>query len=230
MTEVASGVQASASKLVIISKRFCFKYLASAARRSQIWLPHCLLPCFSLIFASLRWSCFLAAAPVPCPRAVWNTGPAFTLLLCFSWINIAEIAFLRERKNKQTNKKTFSFMVQWEHISSILLWQKIQTNVCISFCLVLKIFRFYSYSLSVKLSQGLVSLKISCRNRKPMWLKCNCFKNKTLSQHIKSWLICRNWFVFEGSTWTHPRLVTRCPDLQEDALGEPLEMAFGEGH
>lgn len=140
MTEVASGVQASASKLVIISNWFCFKYLASAARQSQIWLPHCLLPCFSLIFASLGWSCCLTAAPVPCPRAVWNTGPAFTLLLCFFWINITEIAFLRERK------KTFSFMVQWEHISSILLTltKKIQTNVCISFCLVLKILRFYT--------------------------------------------------------------------------------------
>lgn len=28
--------------------------------------------------------------------------------------------------------------------------------------------------------------------------------------------------------WTHPSHVLRCSDLQEDMLGEPLEMAFGE--
>lgn len=190
LTEVASGVQASASKLVIISKRFCFKYLASAARRSQIWLPHCLLPCFSLIFASLGWSCCLTAAPVPCPRAVWSTGPAFTLLLCFSWINITEIAFLRERKKK----KTFSFMVQWEHISSILLWQKIQTNVCISFCLVLKILQFYTvYQLNWA--------KGSCLLKSAVEIGSQCDWNATVSKnktkHFPN-ILNPDWFVEIG--------------------------------
>lgn len=146
MTEVASGVQASASKLVIISKRFCFKYLASAARRSQIWLPHCLLRCFSLIFASLGWSCCLTAAPVPCPRAVWSTGPAFTLLLCFSWINITEIAFLRDREKKNI---LLHGSIRAYHLNFTLTKN---TKKCLHFLLFSPENPPILYSLSVKLS------------------------------------------------------------------------------
>lgn len=121
MTEAASGVQASDSKLLIIFNQFCFKYLVSAAPEQG--LTPTLSP--SLLLADI---CISWMESSPCSYSL--TVPGLPDTLDQPNLHPASVFFSINIRGSCILKGKEIYMVQWEHISSILLTLTESANTC----------------------------------------------------------------------------------------------------